>query len=311
MGTQVKVELWSESADTAKLCTQRVMTEMHRIDTLMSPQKEQSELAIINQKAAEQPVKIGRELFELLQRSLTLSILSEGAFDITFASIGYQYNYRHGDKPSDEQIARDLERINYRHILLNNKDLTVKFALKGVRIDLGGIAKGYAVDNAIQILQDCGIKQALISAGGDSRIMGDKRGRPWMTGIRNPRSQDKTGSVVVIPLSDTAVSTSGDYERYFIRDGVRYHHILSPKTGKPAKGVQSVTVLGPDAVTTDGLSTTLFVLGTRKGLALAERLDGIDAVIIDAKGKIHFSAGLAPPTQRESTAQSKSQSDAK
>lgn len=116
-----------------------------------------------------------------------------------------------------------------------------------------------------------------------------------MTGVRDPRAEDKKESILVIPLSDTAVSTSGDYERYFIKDGIRYHHIISPKTGKSAKGAQSVTVLGPDTVTTDGLSTTLFVLGVKQGLALAEKLDGIDAVIIDANGKIHYSSGLMLP----------------
>ena len=295
MGTPINVELWSDSKDKARACSQKVMDEMHRIDKLMSPYIETSELFIVNKNAAQQAVKISPEMFHLIERSLKLSELSEGAFDITFASIGYRYDYRRGDKPSEQQISETLDRINYRHIQLDSKASTIRFATHGVRIDLGGIAKGYAVDNGIRILQDCGIKQALVTAGGDSRIIGDKRGRPWMTGIRNPRSQDKNNSSIVIPLSDTAVSTSGDYERYFIKDGVRYHHILSPKTGKPVKGIQSVTVLGPDAVTTDGLSTTIFVLGVQKGLGLADKLDGIDAIIIDANGKIHYSSGLMPP----------------
>jgi len=299
MGTPINVELWSHSEELAKTCTAKVMQEMRRIDTLMSPYKPESELTTINAKASQQAVKIGTELFSLIERSNKLSELSNGAFDITFASIGYQYDYRKSQKPSDQQIQTQLDRINYRHIILDKKASTVRFAKQGVRIDLGGIAKGYAVDNGIRILQDCGIKQALISAGGDSRIMGDRKGRPWMTGIRDPRKKDK--SVVVIPLSDTAISTSGDYERYFIKDGVRHHHILSPKTGKSVSTTRSVTVLGPDAVTTDGLSTTLFVLGAVKGLALAERLEGIDAVIIDATGRIHYSSGLMPPQQSKTT----------
>lgn len=295
MGTPVNVELWSHSEQLAKTCTQKVMQEMRRIDALMSPFKAESELAVINAKASQHAVKIDSELFALIERSIALSRLSDGAFDITFASIGYQYNYRKHKKPTDTQISSELDRINYRHIILDKEKSTVRFAKQGVRIDLGGIAKGYAVDNGIRILRDCGIKRALISAGGDSRIMGDHKGRPWMTGIRDPRKKDQ--SIIVIPLSDTAISTSGDYERYFIKDGVRYHHILSPKTGKSVASTRSVTVLGPDAVTTDGLSTTLFVLGPVKGLALAERLEGIDAVIIDATGKIHYSSGLMPPKQ--------------
>ncbi len=299
MGTPVNVELWSTSAERAETCTKQVMAEMHRIDELMSPYKQESELAIINAEASQHPVKIGQELFSLIQRSIRLSELSNGAFDITFASIGYQYDYRKGDKPSDQTITTLLDRINYRHIQLDEKNLSIYFSKADVRIDLGGIAKGYAVDNGIRILQKCGIKQAMVSAGGDSRIIGDRKGRPWMTGVRHPRAKDKKGSIVVIPLSDTAVSTSGDYERYFIKDGERHHHIISPKTGKSVKGAQSVTVLGSDAVTTDGLSTTLFVLGVKKGMALAEKLDGIDAVIIDANGKIHYSSGLMPPVTKK------------
>ena len=298
MGTPVNVELWSNSAEQADICIKQVMAEMHRIDELMSPYKKESELALINTRASQHPVTVSKELFGLIQQSIQLSEISNGAFDITFASIGYQYDYRKGDKPSDQTITTLLDRIDYRNIQLDEKKLSVQFSKADVRIDLGGIAKGYAVDNGIRILQACGIKQALISAGGDSRIIGDRKGRPWMTGVRHPRNEDKKGSVVVIPLSDTAVSTSGDYERYFIKDGIRYHHIISPKTGKSAKGAQSVTVLGPDAVTTDGLSTTLFVLGVKKGMALAEKLEGIDAVIIDAKGKIHYSSGLMPPNSQ-------------
>ena len=294
MGTPINVELWAETKKQADKCSKQVMDEMRRIDQDMSPWIETSELYVINAKAAEQPVKISEELFNLIERSLKLSELSNGAFDITFASIGFEYDYRQSKKPSDEEIQKNLDRINYHHIKLDKQAQTIAFDKQGVRIDLGGIAKGHAVDNGIRILRQCGISRALVSAGGDSRIIGDKGGRPWMTGIRDPR--DKSKSAIVIPLSDTAVSTSGDYERYFIQDGVRYHHILSPKTGKSVDSTRSVTILGPDATTTDGLSTTIFVLGPQKGLALVEKLTGIDAVIIDAQGKIHYSSGLQPPS---------------
>jgi len=293
MGTPINVELWSTTKQQADLCSKRVMDEMRRIDHAMSPWIETSELYLINAKAAEQPVKISDELYKLIQRSLDLSELSGGAFDITFASIGFEYDYRQHKRPSDADITKQLDRINYHHIHLDKTQHTIGFDKKGVRIDLGGIAKGYAVDNGIRILRECGVDQALVSAGGDSRIIGDKGGRPWMTGIRDPRN--KSRSAIVIPLSDTAVSTSGDYERYFIEDGVRYHHIISPKTGKSVDSTRSVTILGPDATTTDGLSTTIFVLGPEKGLELVEKLNGIDAVIIDAQGKIHYSSGLQPP----------------
>ena len=160
-------------------------------------------------------------------------------------------------------------------------------------IDLGGIAKGYAVDRAIHILQKCGIQQALVSAGGDSKILGDKQGRPWMIGIQHPRK--KQAVALSIPLTDTAISTSGDYERFFLSNDERIHHIINPQTGKSAKQSWSATVIGPDAITTDALSTTIFILGAEKGLKLINSLDNIDAIIIDSSGVVHYSSGLENP----------------
>jgi thiamine biosynthesis lipoprotein len=259
----------------------------------MSPYKPNSELSRINQRAAGETVQISEEMFNLLKQSLRMSQMSKGAFDITFSSVGHLYNYREGVKPTDQEIQKSLESINFRHVLLDETNRSVRFARPGVRIDLGGIAKGYAVDNGIAILANCGIKGGLVSAGGDSRILGDRGNRPWMMGVRHPRKKD--GVAVVLPLSNTAISTSGDYERFFVEDGKRYHHIISPQTGKSISTTWSATVIGPDATTTDALSTTVFVLGPEKGLQLIESLAGIDAVIIDAQGQMHYSSGLMPP----------------
>ena len=297
MGTSILAEVWSSDAAQAQKGIAAVMQEMHRIDELMSPYKEDSELSLVNREAAEHPVKISRELLNLIERSLYFSRISHGAFDITFSSVGYMYDYREGVAPTDAEIKQALPGINYRHLILDRNASTIRFARKGMRIDLGGIAKGYAVDNSIAILSKMGFHQALVTAGGDSRILGDKNGKPWMTGIRDPRQKGE--SVVVIPLSDTAISTSGDYERYFMRDGVRYHHILNPKTGKSVHDTRSATVIGPDATTTDALSTTLFVLGWEKAMQLLKTLPGIDAVIIDSGGKLHYSSGLEPPRPPE------------
>jgi len=294
MGTSIVAEVWSTDRNKADAGIAAVMNEMHRIDDLMSPFKESSELSLINREAADHPVKISRELFDLIERSLYFSRISNGAFDITFSSVGYMYDYREAKAPTDAEINKALPGINYRHLVLDRRASTIRFMRHGTRIDLGGIAKGYAVDNAIAILSEMGFHQALVTAGGDSRILGDKNGKPWMTGIRDPRKKGE--SVVVIPLSNAAISTSGDYERYFIRDGVRYHHILNPKTGKSVHGTRSATVIGPDATTTDALSTTLFVLGREKAMKLLESLPGIDAVIIDSDGKLYYSSGLSPPT---------------
>ena len=172
----------------------------------------------------------------------------------------------------------------------------MRFAHPLVYIDLGGIAKGYAVDRCISIIRTAGIDQAAVAAGGDSRIIGDRRGQPWTVGVRDPR--DDQSMAVLLPLVDTAVSTSGDYERFFVEDGVRYHHILDPRTGDSARQSWSVTILGPEATFTDALSTSVFVLGPERGLELVNRLNGIDAIIIDAQGQLLYSQDLAEATGR-------------
>jgi FAD:protein FMN transferase len=298
MGTAIRVELWSEDKPAGEAAIAAVMAEMHRIDRLMSPYKPESELSRINREAAEHPVPISQEMFDILSRSIKFSELSGGAFDITFSSVGYLYDYRRHIKPTDKEIEQALPGINFRHLLLDAQKRTVNFARRGVRIDLGGIGKGHAVDNGIALLKKRGITQAIITAGGDSRVLGDKGGRPWMVGIRDPRRKDNM--VAVIPLINSAISTSGDYERYFEADGVRYHHILNPKTGRSATGVHSVSVIGPDATTTDGLTKPVFILGPEKGLRLIESIPGVDAVIIDAEGKMYYSSGLQNRQQESS-----------
>lgn len=291
MGTRISVEIWHKDASLSQQCSNKIFTEMHRIDALMSPYKSNSELSFINNNAAMSAVDISDEMSNIINRSLQFSDLSHGAFDITFASVGYRYDYRNRTAPSDQAIELGLASIDYHHIKLNQNKLFFDDA--GVRIDLGGIAKGYAVDQAIDIAKQCGIKEGMVTAGGDSKILGYKRGRPWVIGIQHPRN--KTELALRLPLSDTAVSTSGDYERFFIRNGQRIHHIINPSTGKSATAAWSATVTGPDAMTTDALSTTIFVLGAKKGIELIETLDNFDAVIIDNKGLVHYSSGFQEP----------------
>lgn len=290
MGTAVRVELWHEDDTAAREAMAAVIDEMHRIDRAMSPYKEDSELSRINREAARGPVRISPEMAAIIARAIEFSKLSDGAFDITFSSVGYLYDYRRHIHPTDAQIAQALPGIDYRHLQLDTAGNTLKFARAGVRIDLGGIAKGWAVDRSIEILKKRGIRNALVTAGGDTRVLGDRRGRPWNVGIRDPRQRDKL--VAVLPLSDTAFSTSGDYERFFIEDGVRYHHIINPKTGKSATGVRSVTVIAPDATTTEGLTKSVFVKGPQDGLRLIESLKNAEAIVIDADGRLHATSGL-------------------
>mgnify|MGYP000017427916 CR=1 FL=1 len=202
------------------------------------------------------------------------------------------YDYRKKQQPTKKEINERLKSINYKNIKLDGIKQTIYFSQANTRIDLGGIAKGHAVDNAIKLLQQHGIKQAMVSAGGDTRIIGDKHGRPWYVGIRHPRNKNE--SAVILTLSQTAISTSGDYERYFIKDNIRHHHIIEPRNGKSASELRSVSIIGANSTTTDALSTTVFILGLEKGMKLVSSLHNIEAIIIDNNGRMHYSYGLKP-----------------
>ena len=290
MGTRIHAEVWHEDPIVAERALVAVMEEMRRIDNLMSSYKLESELSLLNRNAYDRPTAVSSELYDLLEKSHQISELTNGAFDVTYASAGRFYDYRNAIRPADAQLELAVEAIDYRHLQFNRTKQTIRFAHKSVYVDLGGIAKGYAVDRCIDQLRRLDIKQAMVSAGGDSRIIGDHRGQPWSVGIKDPR--DPQTMVAVLPLENTAISTSGDYERFFVEDGVRYHHILDPGTGQSASGSRSVTILGEQATFTDALSTSVFVMGPVKGLALINRLPGVDAVIVNADGDLQFSDDL-------------------
>jgi thiamine biosynthesis lipoprotein len=291
MGTRVEIQLWTEDEPQATQLIAAGMAEFDRIEAAMSTYRASSEISAVNRDAATAPVVVSAELFDLVRRSLELSVQTGGAFDITYDSVGYLYDFRARERPTETTIADSLPAINYRHVRLDAGKSTIRFTRPGTRINLGGIAKGYSCEQVVALLRKAGITNALVNAGGDTRLLGDRRGKPWVVGIRDPDDESKW--VTRLALDDEAISTSGDYERYFEEDGVRYHHILDPKSGKPVAGVRSVTVIGPDATLTDGLSTSVFVLGPERGLALIEAMPGYAAVIIDAGRKVRFSTALA------------------
>ena len=293
MGTEVSVTLWSDDPEMGLAALEAVFQEVDRIDRLMSTYKDDSEISKINRTAAESAVVVSHELYQLIARSLEISILTQGAFDITYDSVGQHYDFRERQRPDDETVVSELENVDYRYIELDDQSASIRFLQDGVRINLGGIAKGYVVERGIDILRANGIENAIVTAGGDSRLMGDRRGRPWMVGIRDPR---KDGEVAIsVPLQDEAISTSGDYERFFDEDGIRYHHIIQPGTGMPVSGVHSATVFGPDAITTDALSTSVFVMGVDLGLRMIAVLPDYESIVIDAEGQVFFSDGLEQP----------------
>ncbi|HTK97673.1 MAG TPA: FAD:protein FMN transferase [Pseudomonadales bacterium] len=299
MGTRIVVELWGDDATQANAAIDAVMAEMVNIDNNMSTYKPESEVSRVNAGAAKAPMPISQELFDLLTTALEFSRITEGAFDITYASVGFMYDFHAHKKPTEAEIESALPAVNYHHVVLDAKARTVFFTQPGVRIDLGGIGKGYAVDRGIAILQQRGISHALVTAGGDSRIIGDRFGKPWIVGIRHP--DDKSRVIAKIPLVDTAMSTSGDYERYFDEDGVRYHHIIDPRTGKSASKVRSATILASTATRTDGLSKTAFVLGAEEAMKIYEKLDDVDAILVTPDGRVLYSKGLEPAGPPPST----------
>jgi len=299
MGTAISVALWADGAAQGEAAAQAVMAEMHRVDRAFSPHREDSELSRINRHAATAgagALALSEEACGLIARALALSELTEGAFDITYAAVGRLYDYRRGLQPDAAALARARACVGWRGLELDRRAGRLRFARPGMCIDLGGFAKGHAVDRAAALLAAHGIRHAWVSAGGDSRVLGDRRGRPWGVAVRDPR---RPGAIVaVLPLQDASVSTSGDYERCFINaQGQRVHHLIDPASGRSANGLRSATVVGPDGLVCEALSKALFVRGVREGLALLARVPGADAVLVCDQGRLHASPGLqAVPT---------------
>ena len=293
LGTEVRVYFWHDDEARGQAIIEEIFNEVERINSLMSTYVESSRISEINRRAADEPVFAGEELFQLIRRSLDISVLTRGAFDITYDSVGQHYDFRERRRPDDATVESERKHIDFRNVKLDRGKVAVRFAQQGVRINLGGIAKGYVVERGVDILRRHGVDNGVVTAGGDSRLLGDRRGRPWVIGIRDPRQEGEVA--ISVPLEDEAISTSGDYERYFDEDGIRYHHIIKPSSGRPVGGVRSVTVIGPDAVMTDALSTSVFVMGVDEGLKLIGCLPDYEAIVIDAQGQIFYSTGLADP----------------
>jgi FAD:protein FMN transferase len=293
MDTRIYVELWDTNPQHANAAIDAVMAEMHHVDDLMSDFKPESQLSQINEHAAQHPVVVSPELYNLVKLSTHYSQITDGAFDITVESVWRLYHFRRHIHPTDDQIKAMLPTVGWRQLIFDDRHHSIRFARPGMAIGLGGIAKGYVVDRGIEILQAMGIRHAVVTAGGDTRLLGDKRGRPWLVAIRDPWDLSKV--VTLVPLVNEAISTSGDYYRGFVEDGVRYHHIIDPFTGHSASLVRSASVIAPTATQTDGMSKTAFVLGPAKTLAIIDRMPQYDAVLITPEGRVVYSKGMEPP----------------
>jgi thiamine biosynthesis lipoprotein len=273
--------------------------EIKRIEEMMTTWKDTSEVSKINAAAGGDPVSISPELVEVLQGARSIHDASGGVFDITFYAMKGLWRFDQDITPSvptDAEIASRLPFVNGKLVEVDAAKHTARLGKKGMMINLGGIAKGYAVDKATAVLARHGFTSVMVQAGGDLLVKGRKGTDPWKVGIRDPRGPDGD-YFAIAPITDAAFSTAGDYERSFVKDGVRYHHILDPRNGKPAMACRSVTIFAPDALTADELDDAVFILGPEKGLALIEAREGVGAVIVDKDNKVHVSKRLAGVVQ--------------
>ncbi|MFI5298812.1 MAG: FAD:protein FMN transferase [Polyangiales bacterium] len=305
MGTRIEMRVWTDREVAAKAAMDDAFTEIKRIEDMMTTWKDTSEVSKINAAAGGAPTPISPELVEVLQGARSIHDASSGVFDITFYAMHGLWKFDQdlvANVPTDAQIAERLPFVNGSLVEVDAEKRTARLGKKGMMINLGGIAKGYAVDKATAVLAKHGFTSVMVQAGGDLLVKGRKGSEPWRVGIRDPRGPDGD-YFALAPITDAAFSTAGDYERSFIKDGVRYHHIIDPRTGKPATACRSVTIFAPDALTADELDDAVFILGPEKGLPLVETREGVGAVIVDKDNKVHVSKRLAgivqfvhPPT---------------
>jgi FAD:protein FMN transferase len=293
MGTEVQILVLTTDDGRAGRAADAALAEISRIEAMMTDWNETSPLMEINHAAGLHPVRVDRELLDLLEVSKRVSDLTEGAFDVTFAAAGKLWDFKSPTPklPDPRDIERALAKVDWRKLAIDFERGTAFLEAEGMRIGLGGIAKGYAVDRAADVIRKHGFEDFAIKAGGDMRVAGLWNEKPWKIGIRDPR--DRAGTVAVLPVSNVAISTAGDYERFFDLDGKRYGHIIDPKTGYPVDHTWSVTIIARDCTLSDGLDDGVFVLGAERGMALVESLPEVEAVIIDGKGEMHVSRGLA------------------
>ncbi len=292
MDTLVSVTVVSDSKKEAESAIEEAFSEIRRLEGLINFYSSESEISMINKNAGIKPVKVSRETMDVIKKAIYVSEITEGAFDITVGPLVRLWDFHKRIKPEEEKIKEAKRYVGYRDIIIDERDSTVFLRRKGMYIDPGGIVKGYTADRVVEILKRRGIKAGLVAVAGDIKAFGRKPdGNPWIVGVRNPRSEKRDDLIATLELNERAISTSGDYERYFIIDGKRYHHILNPETGYPAEDSVSVTVISEDGYLADGLSTGFFVLGSQKSLGIAKRYN-LGLIIVDKTMKIYTTENI-------------------
>jgi len=296
MGTIITVFFWTDDEAKAAKAAQAVFDEMKRLDGVMTTWTPDSEVSRVNAAAGDHPVRVSDETFTVISRAQDIAKKTGGVFDITVGAFKGLWKFDEdmdGTLPDPAEVRKRLALIGYKHLVLDPKKKTVFLRKKGMSITLGGIAKGYAVDKCVELLHQQGFTNFMVQAGGDMYIAGKKGAAPWVVGIRDPRGAPDA-MFALAPVEDHSFSTSGDYERGFVKDGVRYHHILDPRTGHPARASRSVTIRAKDAFTADAWSKVLFILGPEKSrkLLAREKLPDFEVVWVDDKNAIHMTKGI-------------------
>lgn len=293
MGSRFDITVVAENEEQGKAYVDTAIAEISRIEKLISSWHPNTQTSEINRNAGIKPVKVDKELFDLIQRAISISKLTDGAFDISYASMDkvWKFDGSMSEMPTAEAIKKSVEKVGYENIVLDEHNQTVFLTKEGMKISFGAIGKGYAADKAKQLLMDKGVVAGIVNASGDMNTWGKQpNGKDWMVAITNPLN--KNNAFALLPLKQGAVVTSGDYEKYVEFDGVRYAHIINPKTGYPATGIISVTVFAPSAELADALATSVFVMGKDVGLDRINQLPNIECIIIDDEGNINKSENI-------------------
>jgi thiamine biosynthesis lipoprotein len=293
LGSPFEITVVAKDTVEGNYYVNSAVNEVKRIENLISDWIPTTQISQVNQNAGIVPIKVNNEVFELVERAIKISKLTDGAFDISYASMDkiWKFDGSMKEMPTPEAIKKSVERIGYEKIILDTKNKTIFLKDAGMKLGLGGIGQGYIADKVKEVLQAKGCTAGIVNVSGDINTWGSQiDGKPWTVGIVNPVNKNKV--FATFPLIDSAVETSGSYEKYVTFNNIRYSHIIDPRTGYPATGVVSVSVFAKQTEIADALATGVFVLGVEVGLNLINQLKGIECIIVDDKGKIFTSKGI-------------------
>ncbi len=293
MGTRFEITVVAPNEEIGYINIDEAVSEIERVEKLISSWDKDSETTLINKNAGIKPVKVNRELLNLIERSIKISEITDGAFDITYASMDniWKFDGTMDKVPTEAEIKNSVSKVGFKKIQLDAENQTVYLPEKGMKIGFGAIGKGYAADRAKELLVSKDVKGGIINASGDLTTWGTKvTGEKWLVGIANPLSKDKVFSW--LPIIESSVATSGNYEKYIELDGKKYSHIIDPRTGYPTRGINSVSIFAKQAELCDALATAVFTMGRDVGLHMINQIDGVEAVVLDSENKVHKSSGI-------------------